>query len=230
MKQNIDTLFRMTKNYRISKATGLAQTTLGRYTSGSSDIGNMKLDHAITLNEYYNKIKGEIKMKNIITTLQNNWKVDGEDGKYATVYSNKEELLDEIDQEIFEEKYLNYNIPVKVIDELQFPIITFDEEGSDSGVLFEADATREEIMSEANERFTALDDDSSVWEYDTYNVFEEMDVLRFEDKNGDVLGYVAYDDKENMVNELNNGVDPFDEGWEDGVGNEINIDGWGEGN
>ncbi len=60
IKSNIEALLQSEiSNYKISKETGIAQTTLGDYTTGKSKIGNMKLDHAITLNEYYNKIKGE---------------------------------------------------------------------------------------------------------------------------------------------------------------------------
>lgn len=44
-------------NYKISKETGIAQTTLSDYAVGKSKIGNMKLDHAIKLNNYYLKIK-----------------------------------------------------------------------------------------------------------------------------------------------------------------------------
>lgn len=55
MKDNIKELLTSDKvsNYRISKDTGIAQATLSDYASGKSDIGNMKLDHALNLNEYY---------------------------------------------------------------------------------------------------------------------------------------------------------------------------------
>ena len=53
MKENIKKLFFETDvtNYQIFKETGIAQTTLGRFTRKESDIGNMSLDNAIKLNE-----------------------------------------------------------------------------------------------------------------------------------------------------------------------------------
>lgn len=57
IKENIQKLFenKEISNYKISKETGIAQTTLSDYTTGKSKIGNMKLDHALKLNEYYLK-------------------------------------------------------------------------------------------------------------------------------------------------------------------------------
>lgn len=64
------------------------------------------------------------------------------------------------------------------------------------------------------------------WEFEEYTVYDEGDVLRFENNNGDIIGYVS--NHEGDLNEdLNNGADPIQDGWEDGVGNTINIDGWG---
>ena len=68
-----------------------------------------------------------------------------------------------------------------------------------------------------------------MWEFDNYVVYKETDVLRFENKDGDVLGYVAFDDGGAAVtDDLNNGADPIADGWEDGIGNTITLDGWGE--
>lgn len=57
MKDNIKKLLtaKQPSNYRINKDTGIPQTTLSDYARGVSDIGNMKLDHALKLNEYYLK-------------------------------------------------------------------------------------------------------------------------------------------------------------------------------
>lgn len=63
-----------------------------------------------------------------------------------------------------------------------------------------------------------------VWYFENYTVYEELDVLRFEDNDGELLGYVNLNYEE--IDELNNGVDPIKEGWEDGIGNIININGW----
>lgn len=43
-------------NYKISQATGIAQTTLGRYTTGEADISNMSVSNATKLNDYYKQV------------------------------------------------------------------------------------------------------------------------------------------------------------------------------
>jgi hypothetical protein len=50
-------------NYQIEKATGIRQTVLGKYTRGESKIGNMSLDNAIKLYNYYLKLKEENEMR-----------------------------------------------------------------------------------------------------------------------------------------------------------------------
>lgn len=59
IKENIKSLLESEKisNYKISKETGIAQTTLSDYATGKSDINNMKLGHALKLNEFYLKFK-----------------------------------------------------------------------------------------------------------------------------------------------------------------------------
>ncbi|MGM8213152.1 hypothetical protein ACLIBH_10210 [Virgibacillus sp. W0430] len=66
IKENIQKLLESKEisNYKISKDTGIAPMTLSDYATGKSIIGNMKLDHAIKLNEYYLKNK-DILEKNI---------------------------------------------------------------------------------------------------------------------------------------------------------------------
>jgi len=68
IKENIKSLFKMVEreelsNYKISQETGIAQTTLGRFTTGKSKIGNMSLDNAVKLNDYFLRLKGGIKIK-----------------------------------------------------------------------------------------------------------------------------------------------------------------------
>ncbi|WP_227995172.1 hypothetical protein [Oceanobacillus sp. CFH 90083] len=62
MKENIKNLLESEEvsNYKISKETGIAQTTLSDYASGKSKIGNMKLDHALKLYEFYLSHKDEV--------------------------------------------------------------------------------------------------------------------------------------------------------------------------
>src|SRR5690625_2082315 len=63
------------------------------------------------------------------------------------------------------------------------------------------------------------------WEFEGYEVIEETDVLRFENLAGDVIGYVAKDDS--VMELLEDGDDPIADGWEDGIGNVLEITGWG---
>ena len=44
-------------NYQISKKTGIAQTTLSRFTRKESDIENMSLKNALKLNELWEDLK-----------------------------------------------------------------------------------------------------------------------------------------------------------------------------
>ena len=43
--------------YAVSKATGIAQTTLSDLSTGKTSIERMSLGHAMTLTEYAEKIK-----------------------------------------------------------------------------------------------------------------------------------------------------------------------------
>lgn len=94
MKENIKKLLglKIPSNYKISQVTGIAQTTLSDYATGKSNLGNMKLDHAIKLNNYYEVVlmmeKLKINEKDITKAKDefNNWSgsaviwIDFEDG------------------------------------------------------------------------------------------------------------------------------------------------------
>lgn len=88
-------------------------------------------------------------MKNIIEEIRNNYKVDGEEKerKYIDFYESKEQIEDERDIESFEEQF-DVNV-----DELSFPVITFDSEGSVDGWCFDSSANKEEIMDRASDYF-----------------------------------------------------------------------------
>lgn len=66
-----------------------------------------------------------------------------------------------------------------------------------------------------------------MWEFEDYTVYEETDVLRFENHEGDVIGYVVKNGDQE-VEALDGGDTPIEDKWEDGVGNTLNIIGWGE--
>jgi len=56
IKENIEKLMQSEiSNYRIHKETGVAQSTLSDLKSGKSKLGNIKLDVALKLNEFYLK-------------------------------------------------------------------------------------------------------------------------------------------------------------------------------
>ncbi|WP_440894986.1 hypothetical protein ACS127_10455 [Amphibacillus sp. Q70] len=59
IKKNIEDLLFESEltNYQISKRTGIAQTTLSRFTRKESDIENMSLKNALKLNELWEKIR-----------------------------------------------------------------------------------------------------------------------------------------------------------------------------
>lgn len=63
------------------------------------------------------------------------------------------------------------------------------------------------------------------WEFKHYIIYEETDVLRFEDAHGNILGYVIKNGTDE-IEALNSGADPIAEGWEDGNGNTLTLDGW----
>lgn len=50
-------------NYQISKATGISQVVLSKYTNGKSDIGRMTLDNALKLYDYFEHVLRELERK-----------------------------------------------------------------------------------------------------------------------------------------------------------------------
>ena len=58
MKQAIEYLLFNSgiSNYQVSKATGINQVVLGKYTNHVSDIGSMRLDNAILIHNYFKEI------------------------------------------------------------------------------------------------------------------------------------------------------------------------------
>lgn len=86
-------------------------------------------------------------MKNVYAEIRKNYKVDGENEKYATLYQSKDQIEEEYDVKLFEEQFDVH------IDELNFPIITFDSSGAVDGWLFEADADKDYILDTASDYF-----------------------------------------------------------------------------
>lgn len=88
-------------------------------------------------------------MMKIVEEIRKNYKVDGEEkeNKYIEIYESKERIEDERDIESFEEQF-NVNV-----DELSFPVITFDSEGAIDGWCFDSSASKDDIMYRASEYF-----------------------------------------------------------------------------
>lgn len=90
-------------NYQISKATGISQVVLGKYTNHVSDIGNMSLDTAIKLNNYF---------KEMLKMSEKRYGTVESDGKFYTVttdavttnrvLNNGQDYNDKGDGEIYE--------------------------------------------------------------------------------------------------------------------------------
>src|SRR5699024_1721090 len=102
------------------------------------------------------------KMKNIFNKINKNYYADGEDttnrgnSAYVDNYNNTEEiseLFGNIEQ--FESLDLTNGdiINSTIVDDLKFPIITFEKESTLGGYLFEADTSEEYIMAEADSYF-----------------------------------------------------------------------------
>lgn len=59
-------------NYRISQATGIAQSTLSDYVKGKTNINRMPIENAIKLHNYYLEEMGEmVNIKQIIAGIEN---------------------------------------------------------------------------------------------------------------------------------------------------------------
>lgn len=85
--------------------------------------------------------------------------------------------------------------------------------------------------------YEEMDKMKTNWKLEKYYVqLEEFDYdlkkLGFYTNDDDeLLGYVypaSIEDIESMVSDLNKGVDPIEYRWEDGYGNTLDIDGWGD--
>lgn len=154
IKNNIEELFNSdVSNYQISKDTKISQMTLSKYATGKSELGNMTLDNALKLNDYYTKNKEMLIMLSILNDIKKNYKVDGENEKFMNYYESAAEIKEEIDQDIFEEVFLNgYVQKPDSINELNYPVITFDNSNSVEGKLFEANE-KDDILDEAKEYF-----------------------------------------------------------------------------
>lgn len=65
MKKQIEWLLMTSpvSNYQVSQATGISQVALSKYTTGKSEIGNITLDNALKLFEYYKEVVKKMENK-----------------------------------------------------------------------------------------------------------------------------------------------------------------------
>lgn len=63
-------------NYQISKATGISAVVLGKYTTGKSEVGHMKLDNAEKIYHYF---------KEVLTMYENKYGTVEFEGKTYTL-------------------------------------------------------------------------------------------------------------------------------------------------
>lgn len=104
----------------------------------------------IALNDYIKENKEEMKM--IYNEITKNFKANGEEERYVSVYNNADEIIEQFgDIERFEELFEGDKLKLSKVSDLQFPIITFD--AVDSGLVFDSTQTKEDIMYEASEYF-----------------------------------------------------------------------------
>lgn len=168
-------------------------------------------------------------MENIFATIKENLRIDGEDERYADFYGTLDEYIEDISQIEYDSRETiikNFETYFgKSVDEACFPIITFSMAGSDSGHLFDSEDSRGDILWEAR-NFFQDNRYLHTWFFEGYTVFEQEEKIRFEKDSGKVLGYILKEDADNPEDDLDKGAEPIEDGWEDGVGNTISMDGW----
>ena len=145
-------------------------------------------------------------MKVIFETINNNFKANGEDGNYVNLYNNTDQLLENLTKESFE--YL-FNVKINT---LKFPIITFSSDDHTINQLYESNESRRFILRVAKIYFRE-ETKNKVWEFIHFTVYEKSGVLKFENDEGEILGYISIDVNK-RINELNDGVNPINVGWE----------------
>lgn len=155
MRENITNLInsRITA-HTVSVETGLPRNTVYRIFSGEANLDNVSLKNAEVLNDYYIKNKEMLNMQNIVEEIREKYNVDGENERYIEIYNNANEVVEEMEKEQFEEKFLSgYVQKSHDINKLNYPIITFDYSGDADGQLFESDEDEKEILESASKFF-----------------------------------------------------------------------------
>lgn len=106
-------------------------------------------DKAVTMN-----IEEENKMEKVIKLLNEKYKVNGENEKYATYYASYEDILADEALVTVNDVLESYGREDEIKD-LNYPIIIFDDANATGGWLFESDEA-DEALEEAEEYFEKL--------------------------------------------------------------------------
>lgn len=186
-----------------SEITKLSPSTIKQYCINGI-ISSKKINHTWIIDK--TKLVVWLEMKVIFETINNNFKANGEDGKYVNLYNNTDQLLENLTKESFE--YL-FNVKINT---LKFPIITFSSDDHTINQLYESNESRRFILREAKIYFRE-ETKNKVWEFIHFTVYEKSGVLKFENDEGEILGYISRDVNK-RINELNDGVNPINVGWE----------------
>lgn len=93
-------------------------------------------------------------MQKLVNEIRRNYKVDGENERYIEIYNSVDEILNQMDKEGFEGMFLeSYVQKTNDINELSFPVVTFDASGVADGEVYESDEDKEDILEAAREYF-----------------------------------------------------------------------------
>lgn len=186
-----------------SKLTKLSPGTIKNYCINGY-ISSKKINNTWVIDKP--KLVNWLEMKVIFETINNNYEANLENGKSVDFYHNKEHLVADISEDSFENKFN------KKLTHVSFPIITFTNLNSAYNRLFENDEKRSYILIAAKDYFKPFNN-KRVWEFRGYTVSEKKDFLKFVNDDSEVLG-VINKDLTRRIEELNNGVNPIESGWE----------------
>lgn len=92
-------------------------------------------------------------MKNTMKTLNEIYKVNGENGKYATLYENEDEIIEVYGDIDFFMERLDVNPQKELsVETINYPVIVFDTSASVGENLFEANQV-DEVLEVASVYF-----------------------------------------------------------------------------
>ncbi len=73
---------------------------------------------------------------------------------------------------------------------------------------------------------TIINGNEVVWINDIMYIYDEVDGIVEVYKDAEMLGTISISDGDWEL--IKEGADPIEDGWEDGIGNTLSYEGWGE--